>query len=618
MLDQSFDRKNPIARFKGFFASKSIFLLLLAVAMLAACSTPAETVQTPSSDDTPVTFSLDQPTEVSPGTTPIPIPTSSEEPTSGTERIPSPDSRWTAILDRIAGSLEIAGAPGEELSIFPPGSAAFGLKWSPDSLRLAVVLRGLPEGAAAGNASLLEIWLVNFEDGAWIEPELVYRAENSTDRMAAPSDIILGAWSPDGSHLSFWTRPISSASIQVDGLPLWCLELESGQATRLTEASLVNPAFQSWAPDGSALVFTDGGYRSAQVKKWLSLYEVGSGQVRSLIARSEFIPGSVAWSPTEDTIAFAAIRADQTGDEWADWMSWGNPAILARRIYLLDPQNGQYRRLNAAESYQDAPRWSADGKKLYYVQADGGQAELMEADPATGAARSLPGCQMPLPEVAGYYGQVDWTTLHKDCNGKAGATLIGQVVAGYGDHRPVASLPLRIRHPGNDAWDTSTDGEGYFTLTHLPVGLAYIENSHLTFQVTIDSPAQSINLGKLKYPLIHPPDYYWWQAAPLADLEDLFDNGVSIDFKVCAADSGWVRPSPEAQRTQVYSRPPFDGLDQKTIERFERIALLYDTVDIAGQSFPGGLNLDGLGADWLYLSGLWTASTSPLLHSNCT
>ena len=290
-------------------------------------------------------------------------------------------------------------------------------------MQLAVVLSALPEEVAAGKSSLPEIWLVKFEDDTWAKPKLVYRAGDFPDSMVTPSEIILGSWSPDGSHLSFWTNPISSASIQVDGLPLWCLELENSLATRLADAVLVNLAYQSWAPDSSALVFTDGGSRSAQVNKWLSLYQVASGQTTTLVPESDLVPGQVAWSPAGDRIAFAAVEASQTGDEWADWMSWENPAILGRRIYLLDPKNGQYRRLNAAESYQDAPRWSADGKVLYYVQADGGQAKLMEADPATGAMQPLPGCQMPLPEVAGFYGQVDWTALHKDCIGKASATL---------------------------------------------------------------------------------------------------------------------------------------------------------------------------------------------------
>ena len=621
MPNQNFIRKNLSTCDSILHPSKSSLLLLFVGALLVACSTQVDAGATQPSplDVTPITSSLGEPSEISPGTTPFPAPTSSsEKSTNGKEQIPSPDGRWTALLDHTVGSLNIAGVPGEELSVFPVGSNVSGAKWSQDSMQLAVVLSALPEEVAAGKSSLPEIWLVKFEDDAWAKPKLVYRAGDSPDSMVTPSEIILGSWSPDGSHLSFWTNPISSASIQVGGLPLWCLELENSLATRLADAVLVNLAYQSWAPDSSALVFTDGGSRSAQVNKWLSLYQVASGQTTTLVPESDLVPGQVAWSPAGDRIAFAAVEASQTGNEWADWMSWDNPAILGRRIYLLDPKNGHYQQLNADESYQDAPRWSADGQVLYYVQADGGQAELMEADPATGVARSLPDCQMPLPEIAGYYGQVDWTTLHKDCNGKAGAILTGQVVAGYGDHSPVVFLPLRVRRWGKESWDTSTDGGGYFTLTNVPVGPAYIDNSHLTFQVTIDSPTQSIDLGKLKYPLVHPPDYYWWQAAPMADLHDLLGRGIPIDFQICAVEPGWERPSPETQRTQVYNQPPFMGLNQKTIERFGRLALLYDTVDVIQQSFPGGPNLDEPGVDWLYLSGLWRTSTNPLLHSNCT
>lgn len=214
-----------------------------------------------------------------------------------------------------------------------------------------------------------------------------------------------------------------SASIQADGLPLWSLEVESGQVTRLAEAALVNPSYQSWAPDGSALVFTNGGYRSSQVNKWLSLYEVGSGLVGTLIPKSALVPGAVAWSPRGSQIAFAAVEAEETGNEWADWMGWDNPAILARRIYLLDRQTGEYWRLNSAEAYQDAPRWSADGTRLYYAQMEGGGVALMAADPASGSAHALPGCLAPLPVAAGYYGQVDWGELYQNCPGVAQSSL---------------------------------------------------------------------------------------------------------------------------------------------------------------------------------------------------
>lgn len=328
-------------------------------------------------------------------------------------RFPAPDGGWEAILDLESGSLELEGPDGVRHTVFPAGSMASDASWSPDSSRLAVAVReAAGEAQSLGAISSAEVWKIEVAESGLSEPRPIH-APDASDEDAGPL-IALGAWSPEGSRLLFWVGPLS-ASIQADGLPLWSLEVETGRTTRLAETTLLNTAYQSWAPDGSTLVFTDGGYRSAQVGKWLSVYEVASGQVRTYIPEDELIPGQVAWSPAGDTIAFAATDAGQTGNEWVDWMSWENPAVLARRIFLLDPQSGEYRRLNATDAYQDAPRWDADGETLYYVQMDGDKAILMAVDPASGEVQPLPDCSAPLPSEAGYYGQVDWTSLYVQC-----------------------------------------------------------------------------------------------------------------------------------------------------------------------------------------------------------
>jgi hypothetical protein len=235
-------------------------------------------------------------------------------------------------------------------------------------------------------------------------------------------------------------------------------------------------------------------------------------------------------------------------------------------------------------------------------------------------AASSPGAAMPPFVQIGLYKSGElfayYNTLNQNVEG--GATLTGQVIAGYGNHQPISGLPLRVRQKGDGGWDTYTDGNGQFTLTDLPVGDVIVEDDHLIFQVTIDSPTQSIDLGKLKYPLIHPPDYYWWQAAPLADPGQLLRDGQAVAFVVCTADSNWVRPDLQAQREQVYTRLPFSQLNEDRFIKFEQVAVLYDTVDVTQQSYPGGLNLDEVGADWLYLTGLWTAARDPLTNSNCS
>ena len=322
----------------------------------------------------------------------------------------SPNRQWLAKLDLSACGLEIEDPRGNKQPLFPSGSTVTGAEWSPDSTCLAVVLSHLPEGANAETPKPpSEIQLVSLKNGQFSLSGTIYRAEGA----AEPSHIVLGAWSPDSRQVLFWLGT-TSASMQMDGLPLYALDGNAGTATRLADKALTNPAYQSWAPDGSALVFTNGGYRSAQIGKWLSLYDVASGQTTTLVAQDELVPGQVAWSPAGDEIAFAAVEAGQTGLDWADYSGWDNPAILARRIYLLDLSTRQYQRLNDVEAYQDAPRWSPDGKILYFVQMEDQQARLMAADPDGSLARPVAeSTPVPLPEEAGIYGQVDWSALER-------------------------------------------------------------------------------------------------------------------------------------------------------------------------------------------------------------
>ena len=225
-----------------------------------------------------------------------------------------------------------------------------------------------------------------------------------------PQQTVLSDWSPDGRHLLFWTGPVG-ASVQADGLSLYVLDVATKQATLLADVALLNPHYHSWAADSSALAFTAGGYRSAQVNKWLDVYNVASGQVTTAISQSKQIPGMVAWSPRSDWIAYAAVLASATGPEWADWMTFSNPAIAGRRIYLLQPATGEQRRLNTIEAFQDAPLWNEDGSLLYYVQQAGSDVVLMAADPVTGEATVVEASRQPLPERAGFYGQGEWDIL---------------------------------------------------------------------------------------------------------------------------------------------------------------------------------------------------------------
>jgi Tol biopolymer transport system component len=404
-------------------ANQLILIAVFLVLSISACS-PAPSIQ-PIATPVPTELSTATPTSQSTPTlspTAIPSPTATLTPTVSlainpygiVSRIPSPDGRWTAVLDTRVGSLDLQRADGKTFAVFASGSTVETVSWSPDSRKIVAVRTNyiLPQpdsnsGVIPGGP--LQVWRV--ENGAEKPdvPSLLYQTPDPCTNCPAPLQIDLGHWSPNSRYVLFWLGPLSE-SIQADGVPLFALDVETGKATPLTNDALLNPRYQSWSPDSSALAFTAGGDRSAQTNKWLDLFDVATGQVTTVISKTEAIPGIVAWSPRGDWIAYAAVRASDSSDNWY-YMGFDNPAILKRRVYLLNPKTREHHRLNQVDAFQDAPMWSDDGAVLYCIQREGNDMVLMAANPSTGQAQVIEGSRRPAPTGVGYYGQSNWDDL---------------------------------------------------------------------------------------------------------------------------------------------------------------------------------------------------------------
>jgi hypothetical protein len=335
-------------------------------------------------------------------------------------RVTSPDGRWTAIVDEAAGSLTLKGPDGATSVVLPEGSTVGAVKWAPDGKLLLVERTNWlpPQGDQPQASGPPEIWVDRIADGSAEPPALLFRPdaeEVEEQALGGLAEVVFGRWAPDGRHIFLWIG--ASGSIRADGNAPWVLDATTGDALRPADWALVNPRYYSWAPDSSALVITAGGGRSAQVNKWLNIVDLDSGEVTTVISNTEQVPGIATWSPVEtsarrDRIAYAAVPAEETGEQYSSLMTFENPAIAARRIYLLDPGTGETRRLNAVDGYQDAPVWSEDGERLYYVQRDRETETLvlMVADPETGEAQPIEASRRPAPPDTrvGYYGQAAW------------------------------------------------------------------------------------------------------------------------------------------------------------------------------------------------------------------
>ena len=85
------------------------------------------------------------------------------------------------------------------------------------------------------------------------------------------------------------------------------------------------------------------------------------------------------------------------------------------------------------------------------------------------------------------------------------ALIFGRIVLGYGDHSPVADLPLWLGPQSSGPPAARTNANGEFALDHVPSDqVAQVTDDHLAFRVDV-SCACPVDVGTLEYPLVHPP-----------------------------------------------------------------------------------------------------------------
>jgi tricorn protease len=148
-------------------------------------------------------------------------------------------------------------------------------------------------------------------------------------------------YSPDGKHVAFISDRNGREEIYLvapDG---------SGEPQRITDLDVLKQGM-TWSPDSKSLAFTTSDEK-------LYVYDTAAKQSKMVVASRYGNLNGATWSP--DGKWFAYSRPDQS---------------RVSNIYLVPSAGGQEHKITFDSSGERQPRFSADGKKLYFVRNEGG------------------------------------------------------------------------------------------------------------------------------------------------------------------------------------------------------------------------------------------------------
>ncbi len=160
-----------------------------------------------------------------------------------------------------------------------------------------------------------------------------------------------------------------------------------------------------------------GGGRDAYLNKAIAIVNTdGTASFTDLTDPAQVAATSPAWSPDDSTIAFVQQPTSETSDP---------NSVLERRIWLMDADGSNKRRLTNAATWEEYPQWSADGRYILYVAPAPANSPSTKGEPRDAALvlRDLSDDSetTPVPVLAyeinsievgiWYYGHFDWAQV---------------------------------------------------------------------------------------------------------------------------------------------------------------------------------------------------------------
>ena len=311
----------------------------------------------------------------------------------------SPDAQWVAyaLVSRIeadnssSGEVWVVAADGDPAPrrISPAGVEASSPSWGPDGLLRYVSGENafsVAPDAQPGSRDVLSdeaLGVISSPDGSAVASLVTTRVPMTEPTYASDFE--------RRHEERFDGRAWDWMYFQRDRQPLPTIDPTDPAATPPREVVIaegpgapgrvltdlgLRPGGLSWRPDGGALVFAaDSAYRDEWTYGRSDLWAVTTdGDVSRLTRDMRYSLGQPAYSPDGSRIAYISRYAT----DWviAERIGHGGPTDLL----VLDPSSGESVNLTADWDLRPgSPRWSPDGRHLYFTAGIGGESHLFRA-----------------------------------------------------------------------------------------------------------------------------------------------------------------------------------------------------------------------------------------------
>jgi len=206
-----------------------------------------------------------------------------------------------------------------------------------------------------------------------------------------PGPIVTEGVSPDGKWILYAIDPQGSASLMADGLMLKAVRSTGGRSYTIG-FGLAYTDYRAWC--AGKLVLTAGGDREATIRKQLVVAAPPDWKAHPLTALRGRAWGSVACAPDERSVVVQSQPAEELQNFFSTrWALW-RVTLSGKATQLTRPP---------ARYADESPRFSADGRTLYFVRSKKGYGQLY-------ALRNgkVVGPLLSLGYSLGYYGANVW------------------------------------------------------------------------------------------------------------------------------------------------------------------------------------------------------------------